>query len=222
MTDLPISTAKAFLEDWARDRYENASTDEVLDMITNLAKLVDKEFAEVSGDAERQLEQDFEKNLNKLEKQHGDPSQLCQEYREAVQDTRRRRLALWSVLVGGIKVILASQELSSAGLDGLYTAMVDRARSQPGVTAFDIQRTSKISPVKDLWNRARIIAALDLYPGQKDTIIRRASPMVKMTKKSVLKMVENFSDGREPRADLSNLVKLAKNLPEVALDDLLR
>jgi len=221
MTDLPISKAKTFLADWAQGQYEGASKDEVLDMITNLAKLVDIEFDEVSDAAEKRLNEEFEERLNDLERRGHDTSQVSQEYPKAVQDIRRRRLALWSVLIGGFKAILASQELNSAGLDDLYTAMVDRARSQPGATAFDVRLTSRIPPFKELWNRARVIAALDLYPGQKQTIVVRASRMLGMPKKKVLKIVENFDKGREPRSDLTNLVKLAKDLPEVALDDLL-
>ena len=48
MVALPSSDAKNYLDEWIANKHDNASADDVLEMLTELARLVDEEYAPVS------------------------------------------------------------------------------------------------------------------------------------------------------------------------------
>ena len=224
MADLPVSKAKTFLENWARNRFEGASAEEVLEMLADLVRHVDEEYASFSMDQEQKIQKDFEQHFDQ---QDGDQDRLGKSYQEEIEAVRSHRVALWCVLIGGLKTALASGGQNSAALDALYTSLVDLARGVPGeVAAFDIKRTAKLLPLGNIWARAQIIAAIELYPERKQEILERSPRLLNMSETAISKMVENFISGREPRADLANLVKTVKNLhliPDATdIDDLLR
>ena len=214
MTDLPKSKAKRFLEDWASEDYkDDASSEDVVEMLTKLVNLVDEEFVQCSLEREDVIRREFEK----LDNDADDTDDTC---REAIANVRRHRLALWTVLIGGLKAALAS-EIQSDALNALNSSLIDLARGVPNVNAFDVPRTSRIFHIDELWNRASVIAALDQYPDRKQEILRKSARLLNLREAAIEKMVDNFRHGREPRSDLSDLVTLAKHHSEFWVEDLL-
>ena len=57
---LPSSGAKNYLDKWIATEHDGASTDDVLEMLTELARLVDEQYAPVSLASEEKLLAEFE------------------------------------------------------------------------------------------------------------------------------------------------------------------
>ena len=55
MVALPSSDAKNYLDKWIANEHDGASVEDVLEMLTELARLVDEEYARVSLASEEKL-----------------------------------------------------------------------------------------------------------------------------------------------------------------------
>ena len=89
-------------------------------------------------------------------------------------------------------------------------SLIDLARQHPGITAFDVKPKAKILPTDDLWARARVIAAYDLFPDEREKTLLKGAALLGLTPPQTRKVISNFGSGRESREDISNLVELAK------------
>ena len=72
-------------------------------MLTELARLVDEEYAPVSLASEEKLLADFEDRK-------GDEETLDADYDQAVFTLRKDRLANWTLLLAGLQTALANTE----------------------------------------------------------------------------------------------------------------
>jgi hypothetical protein len=203
MTDLPNSEAKTFLEDWAVNEYENASPEEALNMLTKLAQMVDKEFKLCSPKSEKEYERDFYEQFK-----GGDNSSA--ELKEEIIEIKKKRVALWVVLLGGMKSVLAQKGEKCNALNVLFDELINRVRGVVSNSAFDIPRKSRVLDYNKIWLRAQVIVVLEKDPDRRDDIIRNAERLLGVYEPAVSKMVDNFKSGKEPRADLVNLIKVAR------------
>jgi hypothetical protein len=78
------------------------------------------------------------------------------------------------------------------------------------VDAFDFRRTSRIKPLDGLVNRARLIAAYDIFKDQRAKVLRLGESLTGENAGRLRKAIDNYYSGREPRSELVNLVKLFK------------
>ena len=201
---LSSSAAKNYLDAWIANKHDNASAEDVLDMLTKLARLIDEEYAPVSLESEKKLLPEFEAHK-------GGEEALDEEYEQAVFALRKDRLANWTLLLAGLQTALANTEQDrSIALQEFRTSLIDLARQQPDITVFDVKAKSKILPTDDLWARARVLAAYDLFPDERKKTLQEGASLLGLTLQQTRKIISNFESGREPRADVSNLVELAK------------
>jgi len=200
---LPSSDAKNYLAKWIASQHAGASAEDVLEMLSELARLIDEEYAPISLESEANLRSEFEK-------QEGEET-LDADYDPAVFSLRKDRLANWTLLLAGLQTALANTEQDrSIALQDFRASLIDLTRQHPGITAFDVKAKAKILPTDDLWARARVIAAYNLFPDEKEKTLRKGAALLGLTQPQTRKIISNFIAGREPRADLTNLVELAK------------
>ena len=200
---LPSSDAKNYLDEWIASKHDNASADDVLEMLTELARLVDEEYAPVSLASEEKL-------LAEFEGQEGEET-LDEDYDQKVLDLRKDRLAKWTLLLAGLQVALANTDQDrSVALQEFRNDLTDLARQQPGITAFDVKAKAKLLPMDNLWRRARVIAAYGLFPDERGKILQEGATLLRLTPTQTRTIILNFESGREPREDIRNLVELAK------------
>ncbi len=201
---LPSSDAKNYLDKWITNEHDGASAEDVLEMLTELARLVDEEYAPVSLESEEKL-------LAEFEDRKGGEETLDADYDQAVFTLRRDRLANWTLLLAGLQTALANTEQDrSLALQDFRASLIDLTRQHPGTTAFNVKPKAKILPTDELWARARVIAAYGLFPGEREKTLRKGAALLGLTQPQTRKIISNFGSGREPRADLTNLVELAK------------
>ncbi len=201
---LPSSDAKNYLDKWITNEHDGASAEDVLEMLTELARLVDEEYAPVSLASEEKL-------LAGFEGRKGDEETLDADYDQAVFTLRRDRLANWTLLLAGLQTALANTEQDrSLALQDFRASLIDLTRQHPGTTAFNVKPKAKILPTDELWARARVIAAYGLFSGEREKTLRKGAALLGLTQPQTRKIISNFGSGREPRADLTNLVELAK------------
>jgi hypothetical protein len=212
MTDLPTSAAKTFLEDWAVNEFENAPPEGVLDMLAKLATMVDQEFNDCSPKSEKKCEQEFFDQTKNGEN-------IDTDIKEAIIEIKKKRVALWGVLLGGMKTALARKGQKCAALNNLFDELINRVRGVPAKSAFDIPRKSKVLDHNKIWLRAQIIVVLEKNPDRREEIIKNAERLLGIYEPAVSKMVDNFKNGREPRGDLNNLVKTAQKYFPIIIDD---
>ncbi len=204
MVALPSSDAKNYLDKWITNEHDGASAEDVLEMLTELARLVDEEYAPVSLASEEKL-------LAGFEGRKGDEETLDADYDQAVFTLRRDRLANWTLLLAGLQTALANTEQDrSLALQDFRASLIDLTRQHPGTTAFNVKPKAKILPTDELWARARVIAAYGLFSGEREKTLRKGAALLGLTQPQTRKIISNFGSGREPRADLTNLVELAK------------
>ena len=173
-------------------------------MLRELARLVDEEYAPVSLASEEKL-------LVEFEEQEGDEETLDADYDQAVFTLRKDRLANWTLLLVGLQTALANTgQDRNIALQDFRASLIDLARQHPGITAFNVKPKAKILPTDDLWARARVIAAYNLFPDEKEKTLRKGAAVLGLTQPQTRKIISNFGSGREPREDISNLVELAK------------
>ena len=173
-------------------------------MLTELARLVDEEYAPVSLASEEKL-------LAEFEDRKGDEETLDADYDQAVFTLRKGRLANWTLLLAGLQTALANAgQDRSIALQDFRASLIDLARQHPGTTAFNVKPKAKILPTDDLWARARVLAAYDLFPDERKKTLQEGASLLGLTLQQTRKIISNFESGREPRADVSNLVELAK------------
>ena len=173
-------------------------------MLSELARLVDEEYARVSLASEEKL-------LAEFEDRKGDEETLDADYDQAVFTLRRDRLANWTLLLAGLQTALANTEQDrSIALQDFRASLIDLTRQHPGITAFNVKPKAKILPTDDLWARARVIAAYDLFPDERKKTLRKGAALLGLTPQQTRKVISNFGSGRESREDISNLVELAK------------
>jgi hypothetical protein len=212
MTDFPTSAAKTFLEDWAADEYENAPPEGVLDMLAKLATMVDQEFNDCSPTSEKTCEQ-------KLFEQTKYVKNFDADLKDAIIEIRKKRVALWGVLLSGMKTALARKGQKCAALNNLVDELINRVRGVPVKSAFDIPRKSKVLDHNKVWLRAQIIVVLEKNPARREEIIKNAERLLGIYEPAVSKIVDNFKNGREPRGDLNNLVNTARKYFPIIIDD---
>ena len=201
---LPSSDAKNYLDKWIANEHDGASAKDVLEMLSELARLVDEEYARVSLASEEKL-------LAEFEGRKGDEETLDADYDQAVFSLRKDRLANWTLLLAGLQTALANTEQDrSIALQDFRASLIDLTRQHPGTTAFNVKPKAKILPTDELWARARVIAAYGLFPGEREKTLRKGAALLGLTQPQTRKIISNFGSGREPRADLTNLVELAK------------
>ena len=204
MVALPTSDAKNYLDKWIANKHDGASAEDVLEMLSELARRIDEEYAAVSLESEEKFRPEFEAR-------EGDEETLDAEYDQAVLDLRKHRLANWTLLLAGLQTALANTEQDrSVALQEFRTSIIELARQKPDITAFDLTAKSKILPTDDLWARARVIAAYNLYPDEREKTLEEGASLLGLTQQQTRKIISNFESGREPRADINNLVELAK------------
>ena len=173
-------------------------------MLGELARRIDEEYALVSLESEEKL-------LPKFEARKDDEETLDAEYDQAALDLRKGRLANWTLLLAGLQTALAYTEQDrSIALQDFRASLIDLTRQHPGTTAFNVKPKAKILPTDDLWARARVIAAYNLFPDEKEKTLRKGAAVLGLTQAQTRKIISNFGSGREPREDISNLVELAK------------
>jgi hypothetical protein len=212
MADLPTSKAKTFLEEWAVGQYEQASTDDLITMLVDLAKNVDEEFVNCSPKSEKKCEQEhYDREENR--------ENIDAELKEAITEIRKKRVALWGVLLGGMKTVLAKNGQNSAALNNFIDEIIERVRGVSGKSAFDIPRKSKVLDHNSVWLRAQVIVVLEKHPKRKDEIIRKSGGLLGISELAVGRMIDNFKNGREPKADMANLVKTARKYFPLIIDD---
>ena len=201
---LPSSDAKNYLDKWIANEHDGASAEDVLEMLRELARLVDEEYAPVSLESEEKL-------LAEFEDRKGGEETLDADYDQAVFTLRKDRLANWTLLLAGLQTALANTEQDrSIALQDFRASLIDLTRQRPDITAFDLTAKSKILPTDDLWARARVIAAYNLYPDEREKTLKEGASLLGLTQQQTRKIISNFESGREPRADINNLVELAK------------
>ena len=173
-------------------------------MLSELARRIEEENAPVSLASEEKL-------LAEFEDRKGDEETLDADYDQAVFRLRKDRLANWTLLLAGLQTALANTEQDrSIALQDFRASLIDLARQHPGITAFNVKPKAKILPTDDLWARARVIAAYDLFPDEREKTLLKGAALLGLTPQQTRKIISNFESGREPRADVSNLVELAK------------
>ena len=201
---LPSSDAKNYWDKWIANEHDGASAEDVLEMLSELARRIDEEYVLVSPESEEKLRPKFEDRKDNEET-------LDEDYDQAVLDLRKDRLANWTLLLAGLQTALAYTEQDrSIALQEFRTSLIDLARQQPDITVFDVKAKSKILPTDDLWARARVLAAYDLFPDERGKTLQEGASLLGKTPQQTRKIISNFESGREPRADVSNLVELAK------------
>jgi hypothetical protein len=211
MTDLPISDAKTFLENWAAEKFNTATSEEAMKMLIDLTALIDEEFAGCSLKSEEILLRDFEEK-------NDTPNDIDKGFHEALFDIQKRRLALWSLILGGVKTVLAVEDQSSLALTDFSSELINRVRGVAEATAFDIPRNAKIIDTENLWLRAQVIVVLEKQPARARAVLKRAADLLGLDEAAVKKLVDNFKNGRQPKADLTNLVETAKRYFPVIID----
>ena len=146
---LPSSDAKNYLDKWIANEHDEASAKDVLEMLRELARLVDEKYAPVSLASEEKL-------LAEFEDRKGDEETLDGDYDQAVFTLRKDRLANWTLLLAGLQTALANTEQDrSIALQDFRASLIDLTRQHPGITAFGVKAKAKILPTDDLWARAR-------------------------------------------------------------------
>ena len=174
-------------------------------MLSELARRIDEEYALVSPESEEKL-------LPKFEDRKDNEETLDADYDQAVLDLRKDRLANWTLLLAGLQTALAYTEQDrSIALQDFRESLIDLIRQHPAITAFDVKPKAKILPIDDLWARARVIAAYDLFLDEREKTLRKGASLLGLTRQQTRKIISNFASVREPRADLTSLVDLAKN-----------
>ena len=159
---LPTSDAKNYLDKWIANKHDGASAEDVLEMLSELARRIDEEYALVSLASEEKL-------LAEFEDRKGGEETLDADYDQAVFTLRKDRLANWTLLLAGLQTALANTEQDrSIALQDFRASLIDLARQHPGTTAFNVKPKAKILPTDDLWARARVIAAYDLFPDERE------------------------------------------------------
>ena len=144
---LPSSDARNYLDKWIANEHDGASAEDVLEMLSELARRIDEENVAVSLESEEELRPEFEAR-------EGDEETLDVEYDQAVLDLRKDRLANWTLLLAGLQTALANTDQDrSVALQEFRTSIIELARQQPDITAFDLKAKSKILPADDLWAR---------------------------------------------------------------------
>jgi hypothetical protein len=218
MNDTPDSKAKSFLEFSVENLPDNPSSDDLIKLLTHLAELLDEEFDKCSLEAEELLR-------NPPEDTAVDDEEIPHDLEQEIDEIHRQRVALWAVQVGGIKAILGLKGQSSRTVDALYNSIINIARRVPNVNDFDVRRRGRIFPIEEQWDRAIIIAACELNREMEPTIYTRGARKLGIPQKTVINMVDNYRNGREPRPELTTLVDLAKKMAENPIhhlfDDLL-
>ena len=123
--------------------------------------------------------------LSKLSERH---SQRTDD--QAVLDLRKERLANWALLLAGLQTALASTDQDrSIALQDFRESLIDLARQQPDITAFDIKAKSKILPTDDLWARARVLAAYDLFPDERGKTLQEGASLLGKTPSEYRRLV---------------------------------
>ena len=174
-------------------------------MLSELARRIEEEYAPVSLESEERL-------LAEFEEQEGDEEALDADYDQAVFTLRKDRLANWTLLLAGLQTALANTEQDrSLALQDFRASLINLMRQHPGITAFDVKAKAKILPTDDLWARARVIAAYDLFPDEREKTLLKGAALLGLTPPQTRKVISNFGSGRESREDISNLVELAKH-----------
>jgi hypothetical protein len=192
------------LDKWIANEHDGASAEDVLEMLSELVRRIDEEYALVSLESEEKLRPEFEAR-------EGDEETLDAEFDQAALVLRKDRLANWTLLLAGLQTALANTDQDrSVALQEFRASLIDLARQQPDITVFDVKAKSKILPTDDLWARARVIAAYNLFPDEREKTLEEGASLLGLTPQQTRKIISNFESGREPRADVSNLVELAK------------
>lgn len=174
-------------------------------MLSKLARRIDEEYALGFPESEEKL-------LPKFEDRKDNEETLDADYDQAVLDLRKDRLANWTLLLAGLQTALANTDQDqSISLQDFRESLIDLIRQYSAITAFDVKPKAKILPADDLWARARAIAAYDLFRDEREKTLRKGASLLGLTRQQTRKIISNFELGREPRADLTNLVALAKN-----------
>jgi len=212
MTDFVLSAAKTFLEKWAVDKFELASPDEALDMLVELAAMVDREYADCSPDSEKKCQQ---KHFDRNEIHDN----IDDELKEAIIDIKKKRVALWVILLQGMKTAILVKAPPCNALNGLLDELIGHVRGVSDKTAFDIPRKSRVLDIDKTWLRAQVIVVLENHPERRKEIIINAEWLLGIYEPAVSRMVDNFKNGREPREDFTNLVKTARMFFPLIIDD---
>ena len=118
----PTSDAKNYLDKWIANKHDGASAEDVLEMLSELARRIDEEYALVSLESEEKL-------LPKFEARKDDEETLDAEYDQAALDLRKGRLANWTLLLAGLQTALAYTEQDrSIALQDFRAPLIDLTR----------------------------------------------------------------------------------------------
>ncbi len=213
MEKLNLSNAKTFLEKWAETAAEKPTDEEVVTMITHLSELIDVEFKECSPEQEAELQREKIEKEQTIEGWKHDPENE-KEHNAKIDQMRKQRLRLWSVLVAGLKTAVAMRHVRSVAVDALVMSLGDLARGRSKVAAFDVKAKSNIPTEEDLWLKAKVIAAIKKYPENKKAIVAKAAKVMNKSEKKVEKIAYNFESGPTPSPELAHLVLVAMNWDE--------
>ena len=138
---LPSSDAKNYLDKWIANEHDGASAEDVLEMLSELARRIDEEYALVSLESEEKL-------LPKFEDRKDDEETLDAEYDQAALDLRKSRLANWTLLLAGLQTALANTEQDrSIALQDFRESLIDLKRQHSAITAFDVKPCLTSAPL---------------------------------------------------------------------------
>lgn len=185
-----ISKAAQYLQDWlTRTDPQKAppNADAILDMLANVSRLADQEWADLANSFD--------------EGQHSDA------------EFNSRKQAIWAVIATAFRAALSMQNENALAVEALRDGLVNLAGGVPDADAhgFSHHAVQSLHTIDSEWDRARVIAALQARPDKREEILRRGARLLGIDRAGVLKLAENFRGGLVGTGHLRQLVGFAKN-----------
>jgi hypothetical protein len=192
MSDLPTKAAK-YLQDWLVNAYSESSppgADSVLEMLATVSRLADEDWMSLV----RSDDNDDEANF---------PD----------QDHNTKKQAVWAVIPAALRAAVAGKDERAVAALTLHDGLVNLSR---GVQddhnhGFSCRSVQSRNPTGDEWNRARVIAALQIFKEKREEILRQGATLLGMNRAGVLKLAENYRGGLVGGEQLRRLVAFAES-----------
>jgi len=187
----PTSKAAQHLQDSLRKldpQKAPPNADAILDMLATVSRLADQEWSDLANSSNEVQFSDREYNA--------------------------RKQTIWAVITTAFRAVLSFAGEDALAADALRGGLVNLAGNVPDTNGnahgFSHHATQSLKTVNDEWDRARIIAALQARPDERDKILRRGARLLGINRAGILKLVENFTGSRVGGKHLHKLVALAK------------
>ena len=188
----PTSKAAQYLQDWlTRTDPQKAppNADAILDMLANVSRLADQEWADLANSFDEGQFSDKEYNS--------------------------RKQAIWAVITTAFRAALSIAGEDALVAEALRKGIVNLAGSVPDpdgfAHGFSHHAVQSLHTIDSEWDRARVIAALQARPDKREEILRRGARLLGIDRAGVLKLAENFRGGLVGTGHLRQLVGFAKN-----------